>query len=56
MDKVSKQSVFYRRSGTFEKCGNCSMYRKDTALEGRCTLVMGTIRADYVCDEWEQKK
>jgi hypothetical protein len=56
MNKVSKASVNYKAATSDKQCGNCSMYRKATVLEGRCTLVMGRIRADYVCDEWEQKK
>jgi hypothetical protein len=52
MIKVSKASVDYKPATTIHKrCGNCSMYRN-----GGCTLVMGTIKADYVCDDWEPKK
>jgi hypothetical protein len=48
--KVSKAMADYREAprGTMRRCDNCSMYRG-----GRCSLVTGTIRAEYVCDYWE---
>jgi High potential iron-sulfur protein len=56
LNKVSKTSVDYKAATTHKHCGNCSMYRKVTGLEGRCTLVAGTIRTDFVCNEWEKEK
>ena len=54
--KVSKESVKYRPATGKQQCGNCSMFRimrlgRDK-MTGRCTLVEGSIRADFVCNEW----
>lgn len=34
-----------------EKCGNCVMFQEPN----RCTLVMGNIDKQDVCDRWEAK-
>lgn len=51
MNKVSKESVFYRKAIDSRRCGNCVMYKNRT-----CTLVAGNIDPAYVCDRWEGKR
>jgi 8-oxo-dGTP pyrophosphatase MutT (NUDIX family) len=47
---VSKESVDYRPAETLEeRCGTCSMFREPNS----CTLVLGIIQRDDVCDEWD---
>ena len=51
LNKLSKTEVKYRRADGYERCGNCTMFRKG----GYCTLVAGDIRKGDVCDRWEAK-
>lgn len=47
---MAKASVNYRPSDDSGiRCGTCSMFLSG----GRCTLVVGEIKSDDVCDEWE---
>lgn len=52
--RLTKQETNYRlaTSGARRRCGNCSMFLRRTAA---CTLVIGIIKAHYVCDEWEAR-
>lgn len=49
---VPKAAVAYRPSDDPRiRCGTCSMF----VSPGRCTLVVGTIKPDDVCNEWESR-
>lgn len=49
MPTVSKASVNYRPSDDRNiRCGTCSMF----VSPDKCTLVVGGIKTDDVCDEW----
>ena len=52
MRKLSKAAVHYRRaSSEARRCGTCAMYQAG----GRCTLVLGPIDRNDVCDRWTAK-
>jgi 8-oxo-dGTP pyrophosphatase MutT (NUDIX family) len=51
--KVSRESVNYRAGTRSRRCGTCSMYSGGTYSSGSCTLVVGQIDPDDVCDRWE---
>ena len=56
MTKVSKASVSYQNEPKDGKrCDGCTMYRKQTAIQGACTLVMGQIRPYGYCVEHDPK-
>lgn len=50
--KATKQAVDYRPSTGPRACGNCSMFKKSS---GTCSLVIGHIEPQDVCDEWNAK-
>ncbi len=61
MPKLTKAAVRYRpkaqRDNQGKRCGNCVMFRPGILLaKSKCTLVMGDIKANDVCDRWEGKK
>lgn len=57
MSKVSKPSVNYRPSTGTRRCGNCDMYSAVLGTgQGSCTLVVGSIDPEDVCDKWEAKQ
>jgi len=46
-DKVSKESVHYRKGTIKKHCANCDMYDDRT-----CSLVAGKINPLGLCDRW----
>lgn len=50
---MTKVQANYRISGTSRRCETCSMFRRSSRT---CTLVLGTIYAEDVCDYWEAKR
>lgn len=46
--RLTKVEARYREA---KRCGTCSMYVEG----GRCTLVLGRIDLDDVCDHWDAK-
>lgn len=51
-EKVTKESVDYRRSDGPDHCGACVMFRHPN----RCTLVLGIIREEDTCDRFKRRK
>lgn len=53
MPYMLKAMVNYREASptAISTCGNCVMFRKPDG----CSLVIGEIRPQDVCDEWESK-
>lgn len=52
MPYMPKVLVAYRDATGDKRCGNCIMFREPAD----CTLVIGKIEKDDVCDEWEPKR
>jgi len=51
MAYMPKPLVNYRKGDGVKCCGNCVMFRRPDS----CTLVIGKIDKDDVCNEWEAK-
>jgi hypothetical protein len=49
--KRSQREANYRPTERYRRCWNCGHFR----VPGSCTLVEGTILADYTCDLWAEE-
>lgn len=54
--KYTKSEVNYRDAGSSNtRCEKCRYFRWADGGNGSCKLVLGSIKPDFVCDEFETR-